>query len=195
MPILERIVEGKHFRFLFVHIPKTGGDSIEIFFRNNGWSVTKYNNNCGLYDQHAPYNVYREWGKFNGTFTVVRNPLTRMVSELNFRHIPKEQANQTVQKWLAEVQTNPQLLDNHIRPQVDFLCPKINLLKFEGNFMEQVQNVFKLIGNPPHTHNHSADPNRVRVEDLHPDTINLIQDYYEDDYKAFKYPLWQGNEN
>ena len=144
MPIYTK--NGK--RILFVHIPKTGGSSIEKYLRSHDWEESRRFGH-GIKNIHATWREYEKWGNFNYKFTVVRDPVERFKSDLahltrdrkhakeirNFFAKPvKIQLNphdnepvewaisdQNLRRFLAEVKKHPECFDNHIRPQVDFL--------------------------------------------------------------------------
>ena len=74
-------------RILFVHVPKAAGSSIEQHFTNSGWSMELFKPCKSPYepaDQHLTYEGLRNHLHDIDditSFTVVRNPFRRMVSE------------------------------------------------------------------------------------------------------------------
>jgi hypothetical protein len=92
---------------LFIHIPKTGGSSVEIYLRLKHriqisyWELygifpddlkTKHNieNNCDELEHYTYNDIYDVREIFNidfnnlTIFTIVRNPYTRLISDLFF---------------------------------------------------------------------------------------------------------------
>ena len=146
---------------LFIHIPKTGGTSIENYFSS------KYNiplNNNSLFDkiddktklnenmiinsvlQHITYNQMVKYNKvFNINFnnvkiiTVVRNPYERIISDLFYFskincNTSKEEVFYIIKRYLVSDK-----YDNHNIPQHIFitdndknLIPNIDILKTEN---------------------------------------------------------------
>ncbi|MBN9668726.1 sulfotransferase family 2 domain-containing protein [Roseibium aggregatum] len=135
---------------LFIHIPKTGGTSVEEAFQAAGPKA--------LFSDRRPVGLRCTPQHFHGdllsavmqrefvdySFAVVRHPVDRLVSEffyrckdLKFRYYagfrrrkvriseasPAE-LTRAFSGWLdrilADYSTNPFILDNHIRPQAEF---------------------------------------------------------------------------
>ena len=73
-----KMVNHKH-KFVFIHIPKTGGTSIESIFIDN----------ANIKDVNGKHDMVSDIGsvflKKYFTFTFVRNPWDRMVSYYKFR--------------------------------------------------------------------------------------------------------------
>ncbi len=101
---------------LFIHIPKCGGTSIErasgintsnltpnykVYFgrTTNKTSPYKHAKGIGYILQHLTSNELKErLGEkyiFNNTFTIVRDPLTRYISELNWKKKDIKNINNT----------------------------------------------------------------------------------------------------
>ena len=92
------MISHKH-KAIFIHIPKTGGTSIEKFFNISPFNnklpdytnLVGYDKKLGIHLQHAtvsqiiehnliPDNIWNEYFKF----TIVRNPFDKMYSEYNW---------------------------------------------------------------------------------------------------------------
>ncbi|MFV0634381.1 sulfotransferase family 2 domain-containing protein [Demequina sp.] len=135
---------------LFVHVPKTGGSSIEAAFRSAGWRVNYLDGNfdegslnqlrrCSpqhvdAADLAATFAIDR----FDAVFGFVREPLPRMVSEYLWRHRKRDSVDtsgRAFEEWLSstfrKAKADPWLHDNHIRPQVDFILPQATMMRFE----------------------------------------------------------------
>jgi len=84
-------------RVMFIHIPKTAGTAIEKSFENSGWSLKFFHApNRGHGPDLAPCNPQhwhqgplRKWaytaGPVTFEFALVRNPFTRLISEMLWR--------------------------------------------------------------------------------------------------------------
>jgi len=153
----------KKYKCIFVHIPKTAGQSIEYFFlklANLTWEtraplLLRYNPDpllgpeslahltaseyidCG----HITPNVFNSYYKFS----FVRNPWDRLVSEYKYREHSK---NYSFKKFLFKHLPEPGPSDDyrHIIPQYDFLFdPNGNqLVDFIGKF-EKLQEDFDIV--------------------------------------------------
>ena len=86
------MVWDKDKRLLFIHIPKTGGSSVEYSMnclenKEKGWKIV---NNKAI--QHSKWNYYKikepkvslEKNKYWTIFSIVRNPYAKLVSEFFF---------------------------------------------------------------------------------------------------------------
>jgi hypothetical protein len=134
---------------LFIHIPKTGGSSIEIYLSqkynipfNNSSLITHYDlQNCkeiftdphfcllrNVSMQHFTYqNIYNHQHFFKVNFnnltiiSIVRNPYTRIISDLfHFNYITINSSKEIVFKMINQYLYN-YFLDNHNLPQYLFL--------------------------------------------------------------------------
>ena len=80
----------------FIHIPKCGGTSIEVFLQSLGWKMSLFTATESVFiNGHTPQHcTYRELAELNlvgdRVFTVVRSDLDRCVSEYFYikRHRP-----------------------------------------------------------------------------------------------------------
>jgi sulfotransferase famil protein len=70
---------------IFIHIPKTGGKSVQRFFRTN-WQNHK---DISRYAQELDPRIFKSYYKF----TVVRNPWDRIVSDYNYQKKKRSQAD------------------------------------------------------------------------------------------------------
>ena len=142
----------------FAHVPKTGGTSVEAYLQQKGpmallspltfgWSAST--------PQHMPARVHRRFvpAPFcDNAFAVLRNPLPRMVSEYRWR-VAREQVAERFEDWaprmLAAVRADPNVFDNHLRPQCDFLRPRMALFRYERGLKAVYGWIDRVTGTPP----------------------------------------------
>lgn len=134
---------------LFVHVPKTGGTSIERMLIKAGWDVglraTPKTHPAQMpflrvSPQHYHAEILRNTlrlGRFDATFLICREPLARFRSEYAMRNKARSDAGSAehVEAWTRTVmrraQRNPYVFDNHVRPQHQFVVPKARIFRLE----------------------------------------------------------------
>lgn len=133
MPIFRK--DGKN--ILFIHVPKTGGSTIERIFANSGYE-TLYRDpktgpasanrlrKCSPQHMHAAMlEQILNLGSFDAMFMISREPLARFRSEYGMRNTAEMRVDaEAVDAWadraLRLLVKNPYTLDNHLRPQHEF---------------------------------------------------------------------------
>jgi len=195
---------------LLIHIPKTGGTSLEYYFSN------KYNiplNNNSLFDyldeeteknkninstlQHMTYQtiqIHKDFFNVNMTdveiITIVRNPYERIISDLFWYgkitiNTTKEEVFNIIEKYLRD-----EKLDNHNIPQYLFitdidkqLIPNIKILHTETLTADMVK-----LGYVDFDVKEFENPNKTNYYNyLSPSCIQLINDFYHYDFELFNY--------
>jgi hypothetical protein len=198
---------------LFIHIPKTGGSSVESYFSS------KFNiplNNDSLFDfidnqkkineniiinsslQHITYNQMIQYNKvFNIDFnnikimTIVRNPYQRIISDLfwskkiNINTSKKEVFN-IIEEYLPSDK-----YDNHNIPQHIFITdddkkiiPNIHILR-----TETLTNNMRYLGYDDFNNFINNNTEKVNYYNyLNNDSIRVINDFYHYDFVLFNYP-------
>lgn len=138
------VYEGRGRRVLFVHVPKTGGTSIEAAFRRAGFTESYRSKSFtarGCRPQHlTAADLVEEFPglPFDYVFAVVRDPVARFGSERVWRagHVAKKgrpvpDFESFANDWLGRYDADPSAGDNHFRPQVEFLLPQMDVFRFE----------------------------------------------------------------
>lgn len=175
MPIFEK--EGK--RLYFAHIPKTAGISTYCAFADGGWKITGVTvrrnphtaseilrkkhgvivppsttrKTCYPHSvQHSPHFVWRNWGRFDESFAILRNPLHRFLSTIRYRAAyigsPTGSLITDALSVVKDVKLRPwrkyTAYDGHLIPQRKFLGPGTVLFKFEENWESQIASRYAL---------------------------------------------------
>ena len=178
----------------FIHIPKTGGQSIVKLLRDDQWDHSDWtgHDTRDLWLEYAWHCFYH--------FTIVRDPIERIKSEMRCGGTYKDKAyynsknkfdpNICVTKWLNENRGQRDSRGNHIRPQIDFVNPQIDtevdIFYFEDpTHRDQIKRIFQIFDNYPHEVGREYNP---QVDySLSEATEEMLRDYYKDDYETF-YP-------
>ncbi|MGN6575380.1 MAG: sulfotransferase family 2 domain-containing protein [Nocardioides sp.] len=197
-------------RILFVHVPKTGGTSVERLFKESGWRVTYLDRRVGPESDNwmrrcSPQHMHAEMlrlmfhlDRFDLVFMTVREPLARFRSEYSMRHrddlrTDSELVDAWAERTFRKYQANPFRHDNHVRPQSEFLVPGAVVYKLEDGLDRMVADLRERFGlevasTVPH------DNARVKKSGLpseqvqiSPETEKRVREFYEADYAQFGY--------
>lgn len=191
--------------FIFMHVPKSGGSSVE-------WTLKKtckthmlnanVNSNKSLSMPCNPQHFHAEIMEsfFDSTeidfsFLVVREPLQRLLSEYKYRKLSRTKRGLKIKPFSEWVQTtfekyedNSYILDNHIRPQSEFIYPNANIFKLENGLGEVIKFVSsKLEINTDQfteAHRNSSSNEKIEVDSK---VIKLVHEFYSKDYELLGY--------
>jgi len=195
---------------LFIHIPKTGGSSLEKYFSVkynvplNLKSLMSTENIRGFADkpeinsslQHLTYNTiikYNDFFKIDTNnleiLTIVRNPYSKVMSDLfYFKKIniesSKEKVYDEINSYLKENH------DNHVTSQYKFITDKneklienIKILHTETLNCDMIA-----LGYKDFNIKMNMNPNSVNYDDyLNENAINLINTIYKKDFELLNY--------
>ena len=201
-------VNGKN--VLFIHIPKTGGTSVEDVlsaysrpsFHGGGDRLVRQYRHWPVLERHIPLQHFHgellsrffAEGFFDFVFMVVRDPVARLVSEYSYsRHLGRPDGRLGFSAWsrlmLAIAARAPAFRSNHFRPQSDFLCLGARVYRFEDGLDSIVRDVCTRIGVPapetlPHARRSSHELAAVGEASL-----ARIARFYEADYRQFGYAI------
>ena len=199
----------RNLNILFLHIPRTGGSSVENFlYPRNGVSPSIDNlhsfpglgidlNKHSL--QHSTYLEIKEREKyFNIDFSktkviaIVRNPYHRILSDLiYFKMIDFDSSPENVESTLNSFLNDGFLYDNHKTPQYKFIvdsddnvCKEILILHTENLTEEMKTNGFLDFDSKDNTLN-SENKNYLYL--LTNNSIKRINEFYQIDFETLGY--------
>lgn len=204
-------------RIVFIHIPKTGGSSIERYFLKIrglddvdsaalGVFKNRKSSNLERGNQHNSLAMYEKY-YFGGPipddfriFTVVRNPYNRFWSEWKSRKLPPPMrfpvsfylsAEQLI--FLAEKRFSIlKDFNSHIHPQTSFIEgqseDRVRIIRFE-NLNEDFSHMISDWELPSEELPHSNEAKRTGVPSAKEQDVgdNFVRRFYESDFSKFNY--------
>ena len=156
-------------KILFVHIPKTGGTTLERMLVASQWEMRFRATSkseprifglrrCSPQHYHAA--LLREvfdLSAFSFRFLVVRDPIARFRSEYLHRTrdlTPPPIHASAVEDWaeraFAAYEADPYVYDNHLRPQAEFALEDAAIYRLEDGFDHAVADLERRLGCPIH---------------------------------------------
>jgi len=199
---------------LLLHIPKTGGTSLEIYFSEKYNIPLNKKSLCtreagsieyfeGVSLQHQTYTTLKKYSKkfgiqLNGLkmLTVVRNPYERLVSDLFFNKLisvdnTKEEVESVIKKYLYGGIKHTK--DNHVIPQYFFLVDEVGNINKKITILRQ-ECLTKMMHTLGYTdfdlHKNISHKEKLNYfQFLSPVAIQLINKYYEKDFLYFEYTM------
>ena len=208
----------KH-KIIFIHIPKCAGQSIEnLFLRDLGlnWQqrhplLLRPKNAKEKGPERLAHLYAEEYFKFEYIakekydkffkFSIIRNPVDRILSELNYRKIPKKNSKningiESVEEYISKVIKLNIFSDlyRHISPQVKFLhdsetnkllVDKVILFDELNHEVPKIlQKKLKVFLEVPKI---NSSKNKLWVkEELTSGDLSFLYDFYESDFKFLK---------
>ena len=205
--------KNKDVNILFIHIPKTGGTSIEHYFiKKYGILLSPQTLFCfadkqrvnGISLQHQTYISLKnhpkrfemiKWNEPNfKILTIVRNPYTRLLSALFFHKLIDQN---TESDKITDIVNNFIIskYDNHNLPQYKFITNNDgklidNIVIFKTETLNQQMQEYGYKDFDIHKDHDSKIPKIMRNKYLHffnNKTISIINEIYEKDFELFGY--------
>jgi hypothetical protein len=195
---------------LFVHIPKTGGTTIERMMTAAGWEMHFREARkarpevfplfrCSPQHYHAALlTELFDISQFDLIAGIVRDPLARFRSEFSMRYRRLDSTDEAqVTAWadrvLARYAGNPYALDNHLRPQTEFLLPGMETYRLEdglGTMVADLNARFDLgldheVPRKLTSHDKGIPSSKVPIT---PEVRARVHEFYADDYRVLGYP-------
>lgn len=203
---------------LLIHVPKTGGTSVETYFSkkfniplnqaslygNIPWVIKqKLKLNAHTY-QHLVFRTMKRYNRFFKiqmqpnlrTIGIVRNPYHRIVSDLFYFNLIKNNSTPAdTHKAILHYFAHAKIYDNHTLPQHQFLVdesnrisPHIQILRTESLSEDMHRIGFKDF-NLSLNQNVTKERNKPYMEYLNAASISIINKQYKRDFEVFGYNM------
>jgi len=197
---------------LFLHIPKTGGTSIDVFlskkyniplntkslFTNDSVKTKIGNVEIATSLQHVTYRDIIEHKEFFGIdfndikiITIVRNPYERIISDLFFLKLINKESSKDVTFSAIKSYISSKTTDGHNRPQYQYLntdnydlsISKITIMRTESLRQDMIR-----LGYVDFDVIANSNPDKIdHYSFLNNNSINLINKFYDKDFELFGY--------
>ena len=188
-------------RILYVHVPKTGGTSIERWMETLG-PLRLHSVGTPLpmrvtpqHLRHADIEMILGEGYFDYAFMTVRNPFARLESEYRMQATLAEEGfwgkSPKFPYWLetalGRLKHDEHADDNHLRPQWQFGGEGVEVFRLEDGLDHILKTVAQRIGAPaPETPAHALKTETRPIRWRKPDILRVRRTYAED-FSAFGY--------
>ncbi|MFN4874307.1 MAG: sulfotransferase family 2 domain-containing protein [Sphingobacteriales bacterium] len=192
-------VINKH-NVLYIHIPKTGGSSIERYLSMHGslqltGSVRIHGlSYCGQHLHAKALNSIKAADGHDWIFTIVRHPVARLISEYRYqmRKPGWLRSRLSFSSWLtcalARRAIYPWYRANHFRPQHEFILPGTEIMRFEDGIDACLQRIAKKLEIPEPTTSIREKSSSIQIPImLTPSILARIKQAYAGDYMDFGY--------
>ena len=190
---------------LYIHVPKTGGSSIEQMFLANGFRSEFLDDRPGKSFNHfrkcSPQHLHAEPllmllrpARIKYIFMTVRHPLSRILSEYKMQvRVAKQPLplSQWLDQMMKTYMDDPYTTDNHFRPQHEFLMPGCDVFRQEKGFgpafMERLSErtgvIFDKDEVAHHNRGEGIDVDEAEIESIRP----IARQFYREDFTTFGY--------
>lgn len=188
---------------LIIHIPKTGGTSIEEWLRQS-CPLSLHNSRiahglpCVPQHFHAELLLYLFDKSFiDHSFAVVRNPYWRLLSEYNYRMsyprrrrdmiLPRPSFRRWVTATLRRFAKDQYVYGNHIRPQCEFVFPDTEVFPLENGLAPLKSRIEEVLGTSIQSEIPVRKKSDTLVDEIDEETAATIYRFYAEDFAVFGY--------
>ena len=183
---------------LFIHVPKTGGKSVEAYLKSLSGGQALFHPRKQDIFPCSPQHMHAEMLELlfgesyvQYSFMVVRNPYRRFVSEYHWR-VTRKGGEQDFESWshqvLDELEHDLFILDNHLRPQIEFRMRNTVVHRLEDGLENAVHAAVQAVGLdlpvPVLDHTHRTDKAEVSGSR---GLAERLKQLYAADFEAFGY--------
>jgi len=201
--------EDKQKPLLFIHIPKTGGTFVEDEFKKYNYKVGRHdpnknlrtNSTCSFW--HTPLKNNKNINfKDYITFTVVRDPYDRIISEYNWKHFPRYKGtgltrDTEINDFVSELNKDQIIYkgDCHLVPQTEYLTDaygnKVQHILHQEHLNEELNEFIKTykLNIQLSTQKRNKQSRNHTKDELNDTSLKLIQKYFKKDFDELKYKM------
>jgi hypothetical protein len=196
----------KNIHTLFIHIPKTGGSSLEAYLRrkspetlfNRGGNPKLPTNDLQKYSlQHQTYlTIYQQQRvlgvPFNDTLkviTIVRNPYHRTISDLFWYKLMNKTVTDKARIFdIMKHYIHKDIYDNHNTPQYKYITNENGEL-YKHITIFRTETLTKDLQQYGFTDYNGQEKGNEYFHLLNKDSIRLINQVYQKDFELFGYTM------
>jgi hypothetical protein len=181
---------------LFIHVPKTGGSSIEKHLRSafsESWHGEHPMPSIPVHAQHYHGELLASLPKPHYAFMMVRHPVDRIVSEWKWqsRRLMRFYRRLSFSRWLhynlTAAARDLHYRDNHFRPQVEFKAFDAEVFRLEDGLLPVLRQLKERTGLPLPVQDIYEKKSREDAMFLSSEDYVRITDFYRDDFHQFGY--------
>jgi len=186
---------------LFIHIPKTGGASIET------WLSQYFTMSLHTIEVPAPLKITPQHLQYSDlklilgkiwdyAFAIVRNPYERIISEyfyLTQWTYNKFEDRPDFSMWVIEslnkTKHDPFYLDNHLRPQYQFVDQEVEIFKFEIGIDTIIKVLSKKFEIKTSYNIPKKNVSKKEKIEFSLEAIEMVNEFYKKDFELFGYKM------
>lgn len=185
----------------FIHIPKTGGTSIEESVKEHNLLWGRFDTSLKGYKDISPWHCPQEISPY--CFCVVRNPFDRFISQFYHENPSKnynsEKLNNFIEIKIPQIKNNINIDNNHFLPQYMF-SEKCHIIISFDNLQDNLNNLMKIFNLPSlvlkklpggkiqqrkRRKIKNIDINRLSYLDINDRNKRLIEQIYKLDFELY----------
>lgn len=200
--------------YYFAHVPKAGGSSVNHYLAARFGPLGFFNGRFAekpatqRWTRTSPQHVrWRDLSRLvpagwvEGSFAVVRDPVSRLRSAYNFQKeaLKSIPSDRTFEDWFRlrrpELTAGRYIDDNHLVPQTQIVPPQARVFRLEDG-LDQIVTYLDTVEGAQNGSRHIAPQNvravpvngrRGPVENLSRDLLQSIEEVYAEDFERFGY--------